>query len=96
MEALAGVENLGLQGLPPRKSQELSGQPRRAVDRVGDCVDIAPPPLLRQVRAAQQVRAGANDRQQVVEIMRHAASELADGFHLLRLAELFLRLQQLG
>ena len=33
--------------------------------------------------------------QQIVEVMRHAAGELADGFHLLRLGELLARLAQL-
>src|SRR3546814_17423718 len=33
-----------------------------------------------------------DDRQHIVEIMRDAAGQLADGFHLLRLAQLRLRL----
>ena len=38
-----------------------------------------------------QFGVAAHDGQEVVEIMRHAAGELADGFHLLRLAELGLQ-----
>ena len=34
----------------------------------------------------RQVEIGADDLQQVVEVMRHAAGQMADGFHLLRLA----------
>ena len=51
---------------------------------------------------AAQVRVGADafeqefgvsrdDREQVVEVMRDAAGEASDGFHLLRLAELLLQ-----
>ncbi len=36
-----------------------------------------------------------DDRQKVVEVMRHPAGELADGFHFLRLGELLARLPQL-
>ena len=32
-----------------------------------------------------------NDGEDVVEIMRHTAAELADGFHFLRLAQLFFQ-----
>src|SRR5205823_9201639 len=43
----------------------------------------------RQV-AQQQLRVAEDGRQQVVEVMRNAAGELAHGLHLLRLAELLL------
>ena len=41
--------------------------------------------------AAQQLRVTADDHQQVVEVVGDAAGELAEGLHLLRLGELFLR-----
>src|SRR4051812_9142620 len=39
----------------------------------------------------QHFRMPAHDHQQIVEVVRDAASELADGFHLLHLRELFAR-----
>jgi hypothetical protein len=42
------------------------------------------------------VEVSDDDRQQVVEVMRHSAGELADGFHFLRLGELLARLSQLA
>ena len=44
----------------------------------------------------QELRLGRDDREQVVEIVRHAAGEAADRLHLLRLAELCLELALLG
>src|SRR4051812_17627348 len=41
--------------------------------------------------AAQHFRMPAHDHQQIVEVVRDAAGELADGFHLLHLRELFAR-----
>jgi hypothetical protein len=58
------------------------------------------PDLVRKLRlvggkaaaAFQQVRLHLNDRQNVVEIVRHAAGQLADALHFLGLAELFFQL----
>ena len=51
----------------------------------------------RQRRLGEQ-RAGMSldDRQHVVEIVRDAGGELADGFHFLRLPQLFLQIQMVG
>jgi hypothetical protein len=45
--------------------------------------------------ALQGVQIAHNDLQQIVEIVRHAARQLADGLHLLRLAQGLLVLAQL-
>ena len=42
--------------------------------------------------AADHVEAAQDDGQQIVEVVRDAAGELADGLHLLRLAQQFLGL----
>ena len=39
---------------------------------------------------AQQIEIGDHRHQQIVEIVGHAAGDLADGLHLLRLAQLLL------
>ena len=72
---------------------------RRAQHGVDDFVGVA---ILRQVRA-QQLDVAEDDREDVVEIVRDAAGELSDGFHLLRskerlarLLDRFLRAPQLG
>ena len=44
----------------------------------------------------QQLGIAPDDRQHVVEVVRHAAGELADGLHLLRLAQLLLQCLALG
>ena len=41
----------------------------------------------RQPLGEQHLGVAANDREQVVEVVCHPAGELADGFHLLRMAE---------
>ena len=49
------------------------------------------PRIVRQA-LAQQIEIAHHRHQQIVEIVRDAAGELADGFHLLGLAQLLLRL----
>jgi hypothetical protein len=44
-----------------------------------------------QRRQGQQRGMAEDDREDVVEIMRHAAGQLADGLHFLRLAQLLLQ-----
>ena len=47
-------------------------------------------------RAMNEVGISADDGEQVIEIMSDTPGELADGFHLLRLTELFLQTPLLG
>ena len=44
-----------------------------------------------QIGRREQRGVAVNDGENVVEIVRHAAGELADGFHFLRLAQLLLQ-----
>ena len=92
----ADIEDLRLQRLPAGERQQLSGQLGGALHRLGNRVDVAPAALFRQFAAAQEIGRGADDGQQIVEIVRDAAGQLPDGFHLLRLAQRFLALAALG
>ena len=86
----AHVEHLGLERLPAREGQQLARELGGAVHRVRDRVDVAPPPLLGQVGPAQQLGGRADDGEQVVEVVRDAAGELAHRLHLLRLPQRLL------
>ena len=96
LDLRADIEHLRLQRLPAGKRQQLPGQLGGAFHGFGDRVDVAAAALLRQFAAAQEIGGGADDGQEIVEIVRDAAGELADRFHLLRLAQRFLALAALG
>ena len=84
------VQPLGLDELAAAEGEQL---PREAGGALGGLRD-----LLRgtrrgvvEVRRRQQRGVAVNDGEDVVEIVRDAAGELADGLHFLRLAQLFLQ-----
>src|SRR4029077_16040959 len=60
----------------------------RVLDGAGQAIAVA---RRRLERALQGFQIADDDGQEIVEVVRHAAGELADPFHLLRLGELFLR-----
>ena len=95
LDLRADIEHLRLQRLPARECQQLSGQLGGALHGFGNRVDVAAAAFLRQFAAAQEVGRGADDGQEIVEIVRHAAGQLPDRFHLLRLAQRFLALAAL-
>ena len=95
LDLRADIEHLRLQRLPAGKCQQLTGQLGSALHGLGNRVDVAPAALFRQFAAAQEVGRGADDGQEIVEIVRHAAGQLPDRFHLLRLAQRFLALAAL-
>ena len=81
------IVDLGAQGLAPRKSQQLLGQARPALG--GPLRAVDDPPRLRigpQARF-EQVQAIRNHRQEIVEIVRHAAGQLPDRLHFLCLRQ---------
>ena len=86
----ADLEDLGAEGLPAREGEELTGKLGGAVHRVGDRLDVAAPPLLREVRPLEQVGRRLDHGQQVVEVVGDAAGELAHCLQLLRLPQGFL------
>ena len=59
--------------------------PRMALSSSRSCLRIVGQALAQQLQTAQ------HRHQQIVEIMRHAAGQLADRFHLLRLEQRLAR-----
>jgi hypothetical protein len=80
------VAGFGLQRLLAREREQLLGQARAAVDRAPHAVDGAGVAAFAALHR-QHFQAARQHRQQVVEVVRDAAGELADRFHLLRLVE---------
>ena len=93
---LIQVQQARLHHMPPTEGHQLPGQ---VCGPFGAPLQLANqlPRSWRQVFfRAGQVRLHHHRRQNIVEIMRHSPRQLADGFHLLRLPELFLQLLLLG
>ena len=92
----AQVERLGLHDVLAAEHQQLAGQAGGAlggeVDRLGGIEQLG-----RQVGLGQQHPGVAlDDGEHVVEVVRHAGGQLADGLHLLRLPQLRFQVQPLG
>ena len=78
----------GLQVLLPREGEQALGQRGAPLGPLDRAVDQARRPAAASRQAlAQQLEVAEHGRQQVVEVVRDAAGELADRLHLLRLAE---------
>ena len=92
LHASPDVEHFRLQRLPPREGQQLPGQLGGAGHRIRDRLDIAQPPRLRQVGPPQQVDRSADHREQIVEVVRDAAGELAQRLQPLAVLQRFLGL----
>ena len=91
------VGRLRIERLAAREGEQAVGERRRAlrralrrVDVAVDVLDRGPAPMPR----LQQLQAAGDAGQQIVEVVRDAAGELADRFHLLRLAQRLLGLAQ--
>ena len=83
-----------MQHLTAAERQQLAGQRRRLVGRVGDLAELL---ATRHVLPGeQQLRVAGDDGQQVVEVVRDAAREAADRLQLLRQREPLLEPQPLG
>ena len=82
------VEDARLQGLLARERQELPHEIGGAVGVLLDLHDVGEARVARLEAHQQQIAEADHRGQQVVEIMRNAARELADRLHLLRLGEL--------
>lgn len=78
--------------LLPRERQQALGQRRATLGALQGAVDQAMQARIVGKPFTQQVEIAHHRHQQIVEIMRNAAGELADGLHLLRLAQLLLGL----
>ena len=86
------LEHLRAQGLLAREGKQLPGKARSAVRIRLDLLDVVIVAVARRVPHQHQV-AMADDRgQDIVEVVRDAAGELADDLHLGRLGDLALEL----
>ena len=95
-DQLGHIHRLGLELLTAGESQQALGQRRTPLRSLTRVVEQAP--FSRIVRQAlpEQVEAAQDRHQQIVEVVRHPAGELADGVHLLRLEQLGERLLPLA
>ena len=73
------IDRLGLQVLPARKGQQLAGQLGAVVGRASCILEQGVRAAARHMRA-QQVDTAANGHEQIVELVRDTAGELADRF----------------
>ncbi len=88
VEALHG----GLENLLPAEGQELAGEPGRPLRRFLHFLEPGPEPVLGRHLAEGQLRLRRDHREEIVEVMGHAASKATDGVHLLGLSELLFHL----
>src|SRR5690242_1780768 len=82
--------------LPAGKGQEPPNQDPRAFRCLECAAGQASKTFIRPVPGLQQLQGSVDWREEVVEVMRYAAGELADGFHLLHLSKLNLKFLALG
>ena len=75
-----------------RKRQQPLGQRSAALGALQGAIDQTMQLGIVRHALAQQIEIAHHGHQQVVEVVRDAAGELADRLHLLRLPQLFLRL----
>ena len=75
-------------------AQQAGAAPRRALGDADVALDLGR--LARRGAAPHQLQAAGDGREQVVEVVRQPAGELADGLQLLALAQLFLGGLQFG
>jgi hypothetical protein len=82
--------------LLPADRQQLGRQFASALARLFDFVQGFALGGRRGGLIARQRGVAQNDREQVVEVVRHATGESPDGFHLLRMAQLVLGASEVG
>ena len=86
----------GSKRLSARERQQLRGKLRASPDAIQRVLDTA---LCRRVArhlALQELQIATDYVQQIVEIVRNAASQITDRFHLLALPQRLFRLHELG
>ena len=85
------VDRFRIHRTAPRERQQVPRQPRSARDGTAHRRQH---PRARRAAAFEQLQGAGEHRQQVVEVVRHAAGELPERFHFLRLPKRFLRRPQ--
>ena len=88
------VHRRGLQGLTPRERQQPVDEGAGALGRFQGAVDQALFALAPDAAPGQHVEGAQDGREQIVEVVRHAAGELAHALQLLGLEQGLLRLGQ--
>ena len=91
-DPLGKIDRLRIDALAPRECQQLAGQGRAALYRGLDGCDRALQSGVVANTLLQGVDAAADDHQQVVEVVGHAASKLAERVELLQFREMLLHL----
>src|SRR5579872_4617219 len=92
----AKIENLRAQRLLARKRHKMPHQAGRAIGALPDLHDVLERWIGRLVRVEQKIGREQDQIEHVVEIVRHAAGELADRVHFLLLDQPALELALLG
>ena len=95
-QQLAEIEHLRAQRLPAREGQQLTHQRSGAIGILLDLHDVGEGRIGRLVGAEQEIRRHHDGRQHIVEVVRDAAGQLADGVHLLLLLDLVFQRPPLG
>ena len=90
------LQRLGAQRLTARKGEQLPHQPGRPIGVLLDLHDVLEGRVGRAVIGEQEIGIADDRGQHVVEVVRDAAGELADGLHLLALREVLLQGALLG
>ncbi len=85
------VQHLERQDLPPAEDEQLLGQGCRPLRCIEDGVDVRQSRVFLAELLPKKLAVGEDDRQHVVVIVGHSASERADGLHALGHLELLLQ-----
>ena len=85
------ASTLRLQGLFAREGEQLAHQCRGAQCVLMDFVDLLERGIARLMAHQEKFGIADDDGEQIVEIVRHAARQLAHRLHLLRLGEFDLQ-----
>ena len=93
---VAQAQHFRLQRLLAREGEKLAHQRRRAQRVLMDLVDFLERRIARLMAHQKEFAIADDDGEQIVEIVRHAAGELAHRLHLLRLREFRLQRFLLG
>ena len=90
------VEQRRLDDLLAAERQQLAREPRGARARLLNFRNVRLARIVRIEIGQQQLAVAQNHGQQIVEVVRHAAGQPSDGFHLLRLLILLLQRAAFG
>ena len=88
---VAQLQHLRAERLAAREGEQLTRQRGGAVRVLLDLHDVLEGRIGRAMVGEQQVRIADDRGEHIVEVMRNAAGQLADGVHLLRLREILLQ-----